>query len=218
MNVWLASYPRSGNTFLRIILRNAFGLTSRSVYSGEVSIFDRATEVIGHDEEKSGGWPRSNGTLVLTKTHDKPLDDGHAIYVVRDGRSTLVSYFHYLNTFSDQTYSLVDVIEGHVWPGSWSDHYRDWIPTQRPNTLLLRYEDLRDASGVACAKIADFLGVEPVRPFDVSFVDLQRLNPRFFRSANDKASTAEMAPYADLFTAHHGPLMAKLGYGDEAIR
>src|SRR6476620_12183515 len=30
--VWIASYPRSGNTFLRIILRDAFGLPSYSLY------------------------------------------------------------------------------------------------------------------------------------------------------------------------------------------
>src|SRR5258708_3341660 len=29
---WLASYPRSGNTLLRIILKRCFGLTSQSLY------------------------------------------------------------------------------------------------------------------------------------------------------------------------------------------
>jgi len=30
--IWLASYPRSGNTLLRVILKHCFGLSSQSVY------------------------------------------------------------------------------------------------------------------------------------------------------------------------------------------
>jgi hypothetical protein len=32
---WLASYPRSGNTLLRTILKQCFGLSSQSVYPDE---------------------------------------------------------------------------------------------------------------------------------------------------------------------------------------
>ena len=31
--IWLASYPRSGNTFLRIILQSVFDLPSYSAYN-----------------------------------------------------------------------------------------------------------------------------------------------------------------------------------------
>jgi hypothetical protein len=31
--LWIASYPRSGNSFLRVVLKAAFGLPSDSLYA-----------------------------------------------------------------------------------------------------------------------------------------------------------------------------------------
>ena len=40
--IWLASYPRSGNTFLRIVLAQVFGLKTASVYENLTTYqFDR---------------------------------------------------------------------------------------------------------------------------------------------------------------------------------
>ena len=48
--IWLASYPRSGNTFLRTILWHCFGLRSASVYPQDLG-GNRALEgYVGHIE------------------------------------------------------------------------------------------------------------------------------------------------------------------------
>lgn len=214
-SVWLASFPRSGNTFLRIVLHDVFGLSSGSVYDGEATVFAEATDVVGHVDKRPGGkdTPQTDdGKPTPVKTHDMPADDGPAIYVVRDGRAALVSYYHYLANYAGSPYPMGDIVAGRIWPGSWSGHYRGWNPATRPNTLLLRYEELRDDNAAACEKIGQFLGIAPLKPFEVSFADLQKLNPRFFRSADDAKSLAEMQPYMDLFMKHHGATMRELGY------
>src|SRR5882672_2574662 len=44
--VWLASYPRSGNTYLRAILWSCFGLQTGSVYPDDLSL--DVSQHVGH--------------------------------------------------------------------------------------------------------------------------------------------------------------------------
>ena len=46
---WLASYPRSGNTLLRTILKHCFGLSSQSVYPDEEFSEPGVAEAVGHE-------------------------------------------------------------------------------------------------------------------------------------------------------------------------
>ena len=41
MIVWLASYPRSGNTFLRVVLHNVYGVSTYSVYEDNDPVAQR---------------------------------------------------------------------------------------------------------------------------------------------------------------------------------
>jgi hypothetical protein len=217
MRVWLASYPRSGNTFLRIVLNNVFGLKSTSLYKGENTVFDRFSDVsalIGHDEDRSGETQLSNERSEpdLVKTHGAPLDDAPSIYIIRDGRMAVVSYYYYLKSFAGDGVEFKDIISGKQWPGSWSEHFKSWNPINRKQTLLLRYEYLRDDAEAECRKLGEFLQVEPKQAFNISFSELQKLNPKFFRSADDAKSLADIEPFIDLFIEHHGPTMRELGY------
>ena len=148
----------------------------------------------------------------MVKTHGGPIDDDPTIYIVRDGRMATVSYFHYLNSYVRQPVTLEDIIVGRQWPGSWSQHYKAWRPAERKSTLLITFEELRDDNMSACKKIGQFLQREPLKNFDISFSELQQLNPKFFRSANDEKSLSEIQPMIDLFLEHHGETMKELGY------
>src|SRR5437588_2989811 len=104
MIVWLASYPRSGNSLLQNILMVSFGLQIHvkdplfSTDSGN----DKLGE-IGHvdeylDPQRLNEAAVSDHTYYI-KTHDPPQDHAKAIYIVRDGRSAIVSYPHFLKDF-----------------------------------------------------------------------------------------------------------------------
>src|SRR3546814_7459149 len=75
---------------------------------------------------------------VCSSDLEPPTDDAPAIYVVRDGRSSIVSYWHYLQTFGNYQVDLKDVVLGNVPFGSWSEHVERWSPDRRRATLLLQ--------------------------------------------------------------------------------
>ena len=101
--IWLASHPRSGNTPLRIMLNECFRIVAGSKYDeslGNPSL----RHLIGID-----GTSRSN----VIKTHDYPEEDCPAIYLVRDGRAGIVSYFHYYKNFVEER-PMINFLKGEV--------------------------------------------------------------------------------------------------------
>jgi hypothetical protein len=214
---WLASYPRSGNTLLRVILNRCFGLPSQSLYHDTEFPDPAMRRVVGH--EAVGDDPqaflqqaRREGRPLYVKTHELPSADRHpAIYVVRDGRSAVVSHHHYLREILGRDVSLMQVIAGAAGI-SWSQHVQAW--RGRPGMVTLRYEDLAAGDAAALAAISQAIGRPQRRAFDISFDSLHRLSPVFFRRGSDQANIAEMDGEAtQLFEALHGETLRALGYG-----
>jgi hypothetical protein len=228
MLVWLASYPRSGNTLLRTIFRNAFGIKTYSIYDeNEAKVFDAqsgVTEMVGHANFGSSpdaflAEARRSAEPVLVKTHDPPSGAGadRAIYVVRDGRAACVSYWHFMNELVKRPTTFDEVIHGQIFPGSWTQHLAAWSPRRRPDTLLLRYEDLTGDVEAAIAAIERFLGIPRQRGFDVTFAEMHKAFPTFFRAGNNASNIREMdARLLELFERVHGHTMIEYGYGEDA--
>jgi glycosyltransferase involved in cell wall biosynthesis len=222
MIIWLASYPRSGNTLLRIILKSVFERQTFSKYDDPNDIGSDAAvrsevghEFLGEPWTSAYGRMREDDALHLVKTHDPPEDDGRAIYVVRDGRAACRSFFHYLKDFPrlDDTFGISDVVCGFTPFGSWGDHLDAWLPAERPSTLLLSYEDLVGDPETQIQKIADFTGLRPLHGWRNNFDKLHALNPSFFRAgANNNAATALSDMALDLFWVQHHDWMGRLGY------
>lgn len=215
---WLASYPRSGNTLLRTILKSCFGISSHSVYhDAEFTDAELAGtvghEAVGDDPHAFVARAKAEGRRLFVKTHElPPRRDLPAIYVVRDGRSASVSHLHYLRQVLGHDVTLADVIEGRMGP-LWSAHVRAWALEPRANRLVLRYEKLAAGDAESLRAIADFIGRPLLGPPDVSFARLNALNPAFFRKGSDAANIAEMDDAArGLFERLHGETLRALGY------
>jgi hypothetical protein len=155
--VWLASYPRSGNTFVRTILWHCFGLRSASIYPNDLGGNKALAEYVGHIEHNPNldRQLREYG-VSLIKTHELPADNNPAIYVVRDGRAACVSLWKFYNG----AIPLEAVIEGQHMFGTWSKHVLAWDPWNRANTLLLKYEQLVNDYPSVLKSISDFLHKE----------------------------------------------------------
>jgi hypothetical protein len=148
---------------------------------------------------------------VAVKTHELPTDDAPTIYVMRDGRAVIVSYFHYQNDFGYPT-EIGPLIAGNVWPGSWSKHVEAWM-RPRPRLLPVRYEDLKADPQSQIDRIAYFLGVPQIAPYQNRFAELHERNPKLYRAGDNKRNISELDQFhANLFLEHHGPLMRELGY------
>jgi FkbM family methyltransferase len=226
MIIWLASYPRSGNTLLRIVLKTVF---DRKTYSKHDDVNDigadaAVAEEVGH-QFLGATWPeafekmRATDELYLVKTHDAPEDEGKAIYIVRDGRSTCRSFYHYLKDFPHLglLFSVRDVVAGFTPFGSWGEHLDAWQPLARPNTLLVKYEDLVANPTAEIARIAEFTGLTPQHEWQNNFEKLHEMNPKFFRAGTkNEAADALQGDDGDIFWDEYGDWMRKLGYPDPA--
>ncbi|GGY56521.1 sulfotransferase domain-containing protein [Parvularcula lutaonensis] len=224
MIIWLASYPRSGNTFLRIVLNRFFGAGSYSQYNDERDIEANRefARLVGH-QHYEGSWPEAYDRLSndqarhFVKTHDHPADDAKAIYVVRDPRAAVSSYHAYLREYGTLGFSLADVVAGAVTFGRWDHHVRAWSPERRSNTLLLRYEELTDDLEKTVRAIGDFIEQEPRSMTGTDFSELRRVEPRFFRvGSNDPHIKALPDDARDSIAALYKDEIDRLGYSIEA--
>ncbi len=200
--------------FLEFKTRSLTGDGDDRVFSVKSEVID----AVGHLKSINRGVDliqeaRQSNDIYVVKTHEPPLTDDPAIYIVRDGRSAVVSYFHYLNDIENVPVSLESVIDGKVYAGSWSDHFGEWRPIERPRTLMLRFEEITRDPGAMISRLCDFISVKPRATRLRTFDDLHNLYPKFFRKGDDASNIREINAHLPRFLQAHGPLMQRLGYG-----
>jgi hypothetical protein len=219
MLFWLASYPSSGNTLTRALFNRCFGLTTRALHNaGDNRVLGASSVrgIVGHSSEGPDGAAliaeaQASSDIRIIKTHEAPPTQDPAIHIVRDGRSAIVSYYHYLNEIEKVDITLETVLSGDVYAGSWSSHYE--MMQRHPWRLLVRYEDLVTDPDAVAARIGAFIGRAPKARFDLSFETMKAAQPAFFRSGRDDFNIAELLPYATRYRELHGRVAQQLGYG-----
>lgn len=185
---------------LRLILKRCFGLSSQSLYQDQEFANSDVRDVVGHEEvghnaRQFVAVAHRTGRSLYVKTHELPPADLHpAIYVVRDGRSAVVSHAHYLSDILGRDISLAEVIEGKAGL-SWSQHVRAWTLPVRANTLVTHYEVLAAGNRETLAAISAFISQPLLRSFDVSFDRLHALYPAFFGAVRMQPISGRWMPH-----------------------
>ena len=193
-------------------LKLAFGISTRSIYENEAEFWRSRpgfAELLGETEEASS-LPQKD--IDIVKTHDGPEDSGPAIYVIRDGRSAIVSHYHYIQNVSKEPADIRDIICGKVWPMGWSQHVTTWDPMKRKDTIIIKYEDMLQDLPNVMIKIGDFIKRDVISMPDLEFSRLNSLFPEFFNVGRNNKSAAELADHIDLFWDKHGETMQVFGY------
>ncbi len=241
-DVFIVSYPKSGNTWTRFLVGNL-------VYQDEPVTFanveSRLPSLYVHSDRKLRKLPR------ILKSHDC-FDPRYktVIYIVRDPRDVLVSAYHYaikLGIVPDNWLiekfvpALLDgsfdsgLLVNPRW-GSWYDNVASWLAMKdNRNFLLLRYEDMLDHPERELAKVADFLSLEStperlaravrlssadhmrelerVQAAEWSLTKNTRPDMAFVRTARAGTWRSELPPQAVTdIETAWGPLMRTLGY------
>jgi len=209
--VWIASYPRSGNTLLRTILWHCFGCRSGSIYVNDLGGNRALEDYVGHIEYGADGRLRFPArSIPLIKTHEPAGDDSPAIYVIRDGRAVCASMWRFYGDY----FSLEEIIDGkgHKF-GTWADHVRSWDPWNRQNTLLLRYEDMTgDLSGVLEC-ISGFLGRDVLKDSIPDRGTIAAAAGKFVKKKSDWR-TVFSDTLMERFMAANGSMLKKAGYAE----
>jgi hypothetical protein len=216
--VWLASYPRSGNTYLRSILWTCFGLQTGSIYPNDLSL--DVAQHVGHFEGAAHGLFAADFLrLPLVKTHEQPVDNRKAIYIVRNGRDCCRSLREFLRA-SGHDVDLDAIIAGRSSFGSWSGHFLAWDPAARPNTLFLRFEQLTEDFDGTLRRLARFLEMRPLQSVPPELIAACGVGPHWLSPGSTRGEAMTSAQEA-LFDRLHGDVMARLGYAatpSQAVR
>ncbi|MBU2669671.1 sulfotransferase domain-containing protein [Actinoplanes bogorensis] len=226
MLVWLASFPRSGNTFLRIVLSRLYDVPASVIYDYD-GVADRlGPELIGAiDRPASLDAMRGSDQVHLIKTH-RPRDadvhdDDRAICLVRDGRDALVSWARQLSEDPDRDFrtELTSLIAGTRGTRGWGVNVLSWLDPPVPHRFRLRYEDLiRDPAGAAARIVATLdLPWRLVPGATIpTFAELHATDPGFFRRGHTGTHRDELPDdLHDLFWSHpeNATAMTRLGPG-----
>jgi hypothetical protein len=228
MIVWLASYPRSGNTLLRQVLKRCFDLTSCEGLETLPSTFRKPDEV---QKEHFGAYfadgdpeafyyrARSGPDVVCIKTHQPPRDAARAIYVFRDGRLALESYVRFQEMHHPGASTFESLVVGQHVYGDWTRHYRTWSRADRGPTLFVRFEDLVKADAALLGRIGAFIGIGPPLREWANPQSIPRVHDPVLCGSGEsvwKPNSFWTPTRLRTFHTLHGPLMTELGYANSA--
>jgi hypothetical protein len=159
-DAFVASYPKSGNTWLRFMLGQ--------LLSDEEMGFDAVKVVIPPVGAHRHGPRVLPGGGRLIKTHESYRDPYRtAIYMVRDGRDVAISYYHHQlrqGTFEGEFSTfLTRFLDGRADAyGVWHEHVASWLDSpiaRRGNLEVVRYESMRRDPLETMKRVLKALGV-----------------------------------------------------------
>lgn len=166
---WLASFPKSGNTWVRFLLYHYFyGDIANSADLGK-----RIPDIHAGDFARASSSTRTQ----LVKTHwgispQMPHIDrtAGAIYIVRHPRDVLLSMLNYYRLrepsakWTDEHFVRLFIQNG-ADPGSlrngfgtWEDNVLSWLSQRRFPLLVVRYEDMKADTAAELRRMVAFLG------------------------------------------------------------
>jgi Sulfotransferase domain len=238
-DVFLVSYPKSGNTWMRFLVGNLANPDDPVTFA---NVETRVPSIYGMPDRELRRVPRPR----YIKTHESFHPSYQTIiYAVRDPRDVAVSYYHYhlkirqlppgfpIDSF------IPDFIAENLYArfGPWAEHVMGWLAMapSRKKFLFLKYEDLLKDAENELTKIAAFLGIELSPKRRASIIELSSANRMrgLERKEADKWSTtkrtrsdvpfvraAKSGQWSDVLSresvaaieAAWGPVMQALGY------
>jgi hypothetical protein len=237
-DIFLVSFPKSGNTWTRFLLANLRFPDEPATWANINRLIPDPTGTAKRDFDR---MPRPR----IIKSHEC-FDPRYprVIYIVRDPRDVVLSQYHYhrkirkLDDESPLEQFVTRFLAGETCPhGSWGQNIATWLYTSEegPRFLLLRYEDLVADTARELAKVAAFLqlsagpeqiaqaversSADRMRQLEKKQTDKNALvkgsrkDLSFVRAAGAGGWRSELpAPMVARIEAAWGPLMQRLGY------
>jgi hypothetical protein len=186
-DVFVVSYPRSGNTWTRFLIANL-------IYRDEPVTFANVEERIPdiYTSSKRGLKKLSRPRIIKTHEYFDPRYK-KLVYIVRDPRDVALSYYHFHVKFRriEEGYPIEEYIPHFIAAefdpyGSWAENVASWMVNRMESSsfLLLRYEDMLENPQQELNKAATFLGIQST---------LEQIDRAVTLSSSDKMQALEKA-------------------------
>lgn len=225
--IWLASFPRSGNTFIRNVLYEVYGIDSSTYHKDNKRKLDK-----------------DFSSFQVVKTHLLPselppkLSNHKSVYIIRDGRDSLISIAHHRKDIVDvgsdyyNNLLLATLAMDGSYFGGWSKNVQEWTAKA---DIIIRFEDLIEDPIREIEKLRAIIDLpQPNLEKLPTFQQLKQGKPKFgggnekekrkglaqkhFRKGKTGNWQAEMPPELHrLFWQIHGPVMREWGYTQDEI-
>jgi len=161
-DIFIVSYPRSGNTWLRFLIGN---IVYQNDYVNFESIETKIPDIYQNSEKKL----KDISPPRILKSHEY-FDPRYKniIYLVRDPRDVVISYYHYhikmrsiIDDYPIEKFVnrfLIGELDSY---GSWEDNVGSWIRMRQnsQNFLLIHYENVLKDPKSELMKISKFLRI-----------------------------------------------------------
>lgn len=235
-DLFICSYPKSGTTWIGYLLAQLLkqdadeqlGLDSFNRYVPDVNLIYARRAPLADFASLSS--PRF---FLCHAAYDAMLPN--VVYVLRDPRDVLVSYYHY-NRFLNKKFdlTLADYLRAdNRWPCDWNEHVESWLtPKRHPRMIVVRYEDLHTDTAGAIHRILTLAGITVVASRIQAAIDAARFDrmrlveekfgvsnkagdpvERFVRKGKVGSWREEMGPKErEIFERRYGRLMREVGY------
>ena len=228
--IWLASFPRSGNTFFRIVMHEVYGLESSAFQLDPIK-----------QKQDYADYP-------IVKTHVlpeqlKPSDPSiPVVYLVRDGRDAVVSMAHHTKdivkpgTDYHENLKAIILARHNTHFGGWGKNVLTWL---KRADLVIRFEDLITKPIATVEKLRAVMDLPDPNPEKLPTFDDLREKPipygpnkkkgdtedygekkmKFFRRGIAGAWKDELPlAYQEMFWFINGKAMRALGYTEGEIK
>jgi sulfotransferase family protein len=154
-DVFIVGFPKSGNTLMQHIV-------AYLVYGLNENVNRSLINLLTSDIYKSNAFFRFDERCFF-KSHEFPRKEyRNVIYIVRDGREVMLSYYHMLKNMGMEI-SLKDLYSQKFKPNgsTWSEHVEAW--KENPYNAKIHwvvYENLIDDKKKELGRLCEFLNLE----------------------------------------------------------
>jgi len=165
----IATFPKCGTTWTQEIVRLIFAKGVPCTTVEERSRDSPFMDMMGVKAVLERTRPGSIKTHLAANLL-KALDRGKYIYVLRNPKDVVVSYFHHQRNIFGHHYRFSEgkfedyfeiFMNGPSEYGDYFDHLLSWYPyTKNDNVLFINYEELKDDPRGQMGRIAKFMGGE----------------------------------------------------------
>lgn len=155
-DIIIVGFPKSGNTWMQNLIAGV-------LYGIDTTFLpDKLTQIL---------IPNLHGTYFYKRLLDFTCFKSHllpqpsykkVVYIVRDGRDSLVSYYH-MNQADKKEVTMEEMVkEGKgIYPSKWHEHVKAWKENPyNAEIMWIRYEDLHLQPLVEMKRFCEFAGIE----------------------------------------------------------
>ncbi len=138
-DIFIVGWPKSGNTwFQNLIAGVVYGVDPKMAPPG---LAYHLVPDVHYDK-----FYQRYSSPMYFKSHFLPRPDyRRVVYLLRDGRDALVSYYHYLEALQKQKVDFLELatVGSMLFPCSWHEHVEAWKHNPySAQMIVIKYEDL----------------------------------------------------------------------------